>query len=201
MGNNGFTIPERGLATHAQVYLNEDDGKAALVINDFNVSASTVNTFANVIELQPFILNKALGIQNISISVSTAAAGGLCRMGIYRRASGATPALTLLYDTGDIDCSTTGKKTVTPVTPIGLSAGTYYIGVITNNNTIAFLTPSPAAGPIQYQIISEAAGGMGRQTRRTFASAFGALPATINNPTVTNIFKNPVIRMLTNYVI
>jgi len=63
-------------------------------------------------------------IDQLAISIYTAAAaGGVARMGLYADDGTLHPGQ-LIYDSGEIDTTTTGPKTATPPSPIVIAKGT-----------------------------------------------------------------------------
>ncbi len=104
---------------------------------------STYSSTANRLDVYPFIPNKTLTNSSLSINVSTLGAGVLSRIIIYADTNG-FPS-TKLYESTDIDCSTTGIKTI--VAGFTFTAGTtYWLGFYANGVTV--VTAIPNAGLI-----------------------------------------------------
>ena len=106
-------------------------GNLFIVYSSF--TASTVS--ANRLYLYPFIPNKNITIQSLSINVSTLFAGGLAKILIYSDVSGVPT--TKLYESASLDLSTTGQKTAT-TSQTFIAGTTYWIGFIANNSTNVF---------------------------------------------------------------
>lgn len=67
---------------------------------------------ANRVDLGPFFSSQPLRFDRVAISVSTAVASALAKIVIYDSSDDGVPN-NLLYESGDIDCSTTGGKELT----------------------------------------------------------------------------------------
>lgn len=70
----------------------------------------------------------------LQITVITAAAGGKVRVGVYNRATDCGPG-TLIGESGEIDCSTTGNKSVT-ITVTNSTAGIKWLAICSNSSSI-----------------------------------------------------------------
>lgn len=79
------------------------------------------------------IARRAVTLDRIGISVTTAAASTVARLGIYRDTGTGFPG-TLLLDAGEVDCSTTGGKEI--VISQALTPGIYWLTMMTNGSTI-----------------------------------------------------------------
>jgi hypothetical protein len=88
---------------------------------------------ANNLNLFPFIPLNGFTCDQISINVNTLAAGGIGRVSIYSDLNGRPN--TLIYTSANIDCSTTGIKTLT-VSQTFLAGTTYWFAWNQNNATI-----------------------------------------------------------------
>ena len=102
-------------------------GQSGSVINNRFINSSTsFNTYTNnIIKLHPYISNSTYTTSSIGIQVLTAQAGANIRILIY--SNSATRPDTKLYESTNIDCSTTGLKTIT--TSFTFTAGVvYWIG-------------------------------------------------------------------------
>jgi hypothetical protein len=93
----------------------------------FNFTAVAAQALmANRIYVAPFILGRDLTITTIAIQVTTAgSSGSVAQVGIYSNGSDNAPG-SLLYDTIDLDTSSTGMKTYSPYQSWQLQAGTVY---------------------------------------------------------------------------
>lgn len=93
---------------------------------------STYATTATRLDVYPFIPNKSLVNCSLSINVTTLGAGVLSRVVIYGDTNGFPGAK--LYESADIDCSTTGTKTL--LANFTFNAGTvYWLGLYSNGVT------------------------------------------------------------------
>lgn len=121
-------------------------GSAFGITGAINASGnSTYSSTANRLDVYPFISNKTLPNSSLSINVSTLGAGVLSRLVIYADTSG-FPS-TKLYESTDIDCSTTGIKTI--VAGFTFTAGTtYWLGFYTNGVTVVTAIPTASLIPI-----------------------------------------------------
>jgi len=81
---------------------------------------------------QPMPLFTSLKLQ---ITVTTATAGGKARFAVYNRASDCGPG-TLIGESGEVDCSTTGNKSVT-VTCTNSVTGLKWLAILANSSSIA----------------------------------------------------------------
>ena len=124
---------------------------------------------ANYLLAVPIVLAKQTSFSEIGIYVETNAVGGKTRIGIYND-SGFFPN-SLILDSGELDCSTTGeKKTAISLT---LDAGTYWLAFVCNDNNLEFnhYRGAPA-------MLGTVAHGGDYSTDIGDSFAFGALPAT-----------------------
>lgn len=96
--------------------------------NAFSADTSlTLAGAANRMDLAPFYTHETLPINLIGISVATAVAASTCKIIIYSSTSDGLPNA-LLYESGYLDCSTTGYKSV--VLSFSFAEGIkYYVGV------------------------------------------------------------------------
>jgi len=96
------------------------------------------NPFLNRLTVTALTL-PAMSIEALSINIQTAgAAGAILRFGIYTAAANGSLG-TLIYDSGNIDATTTGYKTVTPTTPVSIpSGGVYWLGVVASDSAVRF---------------------------------------------------------------
>jgi len=73
---------------------------------------------------QVMCFGEDITIDQLAISIYTAAAaGGVARMGLYADDGTLHPGQ-LIYDSGEIDTTTTGPKTAAPPSPIAIAKGT-----------------------------------------------------------------------------
>lgn len=125
---------------------------------------------ANRLILEPFIPNQTLTIQSLNINVTTLFATGLAKVLIYSDVSGVPT--NKLYESTDLDCSTTGIKTAT--TTFTFNAGTtYWLGFVSNNSTNAFTYYG------QSSILSFAGGAFSNATHGYFNATYASIPSTL----------------------
>ncbi len=99
-------------------------------------AAGTQATGSNKLRLHPFILEVPLIVTGMRIEITTAAASSKARMAIYEVKGNGLPGYNL-FETGDVDTSTTGFKTGTG-TPKYFQPGVYWVGCGGDNATVAF---------------------------------------------------------------
>lgn len=100
--------------------------------NGVTMNTANSNQTVNSVRLTPYVPAQSITTSNLFISVTTATAGSLCTIVIYSDLNGLPN--TRLYESADLDCSTTGLKTAT--TSFSFVAGTrYWLGLKTNATT------------------------------------------------------------------
>lgn len=105
-----------------------------VTVNTIISQTANIAQTALSIRLSPYLPAQSLTTSNLFINVSSAAAGSLCTIVIYSDANGVPT--NLLYESADLDCSTTGSKTA--ITSFNFVAGTlYWLGLKTNATTSA----------------------------------------------------------------
>jgi hypothetical protein len=141
-----------------------------------NASLTTVNPGGpTVITAIPFIVSKAITIDQMAIEVTTLGTTSNSRVGIYTDDGNGYPA-TRLVDAGEIATTTTGVKTFTTGLPLTLStAGLYWLahannGTGQNNRAVSSANLINVMGFLNS--IGTANGGNGWQANFTY----GALP-------------------------
>jgi hypothetical protein len=108
-----------GGGIHAQVKLSSGQTIAAVVTG---TAPATTGGSANRLSAQPFIPAQTFTCSNLFINVTTLAAGTNARILIYSDINGIPN--TKLYESANLDCSTTGQKIAT--TSFTFTAGTTY---------------------------------------------------------------------------
>ena len=105
----------------------------------------TVVSFASgELGVFPFLAPRKLTIDRMAVGVTTAAASAQARIGIYNEVGRLRPE-TLLFDSGDIDCSVVGFKTVV-VPNLVIEAGLLWLAIIMTNTTAQIAAFSGAYG-------------------------------------------------------
>ena len=115
----------------AQIQFNNTQGQSLFGFNAQinSVSATTVIPTASRLDVYPVTSNRTLTNVSLTINVTTLGVGALARLVVYSN-SNSFPT-TKLYESTDIDCSTTGDKTV--LTGLTFTAGTtYWLGFYSN---------------------------------------------------------------------
>lgn len=117
---------------------------------DFGGPPTTVSVLSNRIYAQPFTVDRAISLTQLSAEVTTLSAGNKFRLGIYGNAlvgSFNQPGA-LLIETADISTTTTGVKTSAAV--IALSPGVIYWAAILCNTGAGFRCYAFSEFPIQW---------------------------------------------------
>lgn len=111
--------------------------------NSLTSGSATAHSLASAgMQYVPYIPNTTFTCVEFGINVLTAQATGLARICVYS-SSNNTPT-NLLYSSTDLDCSTSGTKTV--ISSFVFTQGTiYWLGVQTNVNSISFTGLSGAS--------------------------------------------------------
>ena len=104
--------------------------------NALTAGSVTIHTISSAsMQYVPYIPNTTFTCVEFSINVTTAQATGLARICVY--SSSNNQPTNLLYSSTDLDCSTTGTKSV--ISSFVFTQGTiYWLGIQTNVNSIAF---------------------------------------------------------------
>jgi hypothetical protein len=115
----------------AQIQFSNTQGQALFGFNAAINSATggTVIPTASRLDVYPLTPNKTLTNVSLTITVATLGVGALARLVVYSDVNGFPT--TKLYESTNIDCSTTGDKTV--LTGLTFTAGTtYWLGFYSN---------------------------------------------------------------------
>jgi hypothetical protein len=147
--------------------------------HNFQPNASAVaaaNLVINVLRTYIIKVEAPIVITQRSLTVGTATAGSLVRVGLYNLGPGFYPTtLVANSDIAQIDAGVTGVKTNAFASPISLASG-YYGLAYACNGTLANLTCySTAFIPLPERAIAQPAN---RLTGWTGAFTFAALPST-----------------------
>ena len=132
-------------------------------------SLNSIATTANRLTAQPFIPSKTFTTSNFYINVSTVGLGVNARILIYSDLNGIPT--TKLYESANLDCSTTGQKTAT--TSFTFTAGTTY-WLCTHCSGTANLTSFPPAAVITILI-----SGTSNIASYIYNYTFGSAPTTL----------------------
>ena len=115
----------------AQIQFNNTQGQSLFGFNAALTAANggTGTPTASRLDVYPVTPNRTLTNVSLTINVTTLGVGALARLVVYSN-SNSFPT-TKLYESTDIDCSTTGDKTV--LTGLTFTAGTtYWLGFYSN---------------------------------------------------------------------
>ena len=148
-------------------------------------SMSFTSQSANNITLYPFIPHKTITSVSLKLQVGTGVAGGIARILVYSDLNGLPN--TKLYESANLDCSTSGIKTA--ITSFTFTAGTtYWLACHTGADINMLSIPVTNLMPIAFQNASSSV--------TSFASlsvAIGSAPNPyvfqyVNGSAVTSIF-------------
>lgn len=159
----------------AQIQFNNNGGNPTIFsFNAAMISVSAVNVIptASRLDVYPITPNRTLTNVSLTINVTTLGASSLARLVVYSN-SNSFPT-TKLYESTDLDCSTTGDKTV--LTGLTLTAGTtYWLGFYSNGGATFRAIATTALLPIFWPSASTPAVAWGR-----ISTALGTAPSTFN---------------------
>jgi hypothetical protein len=175
-----------GSGTPTQIVLPPKTGQ--ILGLSVNATALITGTAAvNRLVLIPFIPNNTITSTELSINVTTAAAGSLARILIFDSVNGVPD--TKLYESTSLDCSTTGIKAVS--TSFTFNSGTvYWIGV--HSNQAGAVYRAFGAGsllPISYSSV----GGLANVSWIVMTYALGSLPSQIDFAAVGGLAQTNTI--------
>jgi hypothetical protein len=140
-------------------------------INQSGIASASAQT-ANRLVVYPFIPAQTITFTSMYINVFTLAIGALCQIVIYSDLNGLPDQK--IYNSADLDCSTTGKKTAT-TTQTFIAGNTYWIG--THSSSTASLSVIGGAGLITPYIQNVSAG-----TSYVISPTYGSAPTTFGTP-------------------
>ena len=137
---------------------------------------TTTNASINVttLTLYPTILNNTLTCSSISLNITTALASGLARILVYSNDDTTALPNTLLFESANIDVSTTGVKT-TSANLTFLAGVTYWIGVYGSPSGSIGYTSQVATGTLGMGFGSTTSVTMVSSVIRS-ATTFGSAP-------------------------
>ena len=102
---------------------------------------------ANLLRMAPCIFTYPVSLTTVGLIVSTAVAGSLAKIAIYAADASGLPT-TLLGETGDIDCASTGNKTANFGAAVVIPANTVFWTAVRVSSNQALIT-SPGGLRIQ----------------------------------------------------
>lgn len=183
LGSGDLVVGGGGGGTHVIVKPQTGNQVSALIAptnSGFNVGAIGFR-----MQAFPFYPASSFTCSSLTLNVTTLIAGGIARILIYSDLNG-KPSVKL-YESANLDCSTTGLKTAS--TTFNFVAGTkYWITVQSNNASIAFTLQ-----PQNFSTIVSSFGLATRYTSYILASiAIGSAPATWTGGTL-HAFEFPFV--------
>jgi len=166
--------PPQGV--HSIFKLNSGDTTGNFIVA--SSSQNSANATANTITSSPYMPSQTFTSQDLFIVVSGAVASSRARILIYSDLNGQPN--TKLYESADLDCSTTGTKTA--ITSFKFNAGTtYWLAVNTSSaNSMAVLPITSLIGA------KGSAGGANPFIGYRIGAAVGSAPL------VWNLFNFPL---------
>jgi hypothetical protein len=153
------------------------------VNNRFITTGISLNTYVNnVIRIHPYLSAHTITSTTLSIQVITGQAGALGRILIYSDLNGFPN--TKLYESANLDLSTSGTKTVT--TAFTFTAGTtYWIG-FQNFLTVTSASITSILNNQMIQFLANPTSNGGYTGYETTAYTFGTAPTTMGAVTGTD---------------
>lgn len=154
------------------------------------------------VRLLPFYVPSRLKIDRIGLRITTLAAGGNVRCGIYRHdAALGVPTGAPLCDSGSMSTASTGLVAAT--VDATLEPGWYWQGVIADNTTVN-LQSVAGADPLIAQLVGTPTDSMSNDAATTsravaqYAATYGALPTIVpGSVTWATSLGSGIIRMRT----
>lgn len=137
---------------------------------------NTTTPTVGLLALVPLWVPRAVTIDRVGVEVTTLAASGTARVGIYNADANDLPTTLLLEATAaaQLDCSTTGVKEST--ISQALSPGLYYTAFVAQTAAATFRNCTGPAAPVESTTMSNVPNNCYYQL-----SVTGALPATFTN--------------------
>jgi len=142
----------------------------------------------------PLIVSAGAGltIQQISVSVTAAAAGATIRVGVYTDSNGLPGTLIEEFTaTTQLDASATGDKTLAVGGRV-LGTGKYWVAAVVQGATAPTVGILSGANPYVGRLA--ASSGSGHAAAYTITGVTGALPATFGTPAGTNYAITALLR-------
>jgi hypothetical protein len=152
----------------------------------FNPETLTVSS--NRIYYMTFPVNASVTVDSLSIEVTTAAASGTARLGIYTIGTDGRPDA-LVVDAGTVSVTTQGIKTISGLAT-SLTAGMYFFAIaFTTGPTVRATDSASYSGLFSYNSVSLLLNSnptsVVYKTGTTFANPAGTMTGTfVNGPVV-----------------
>lgn len=137
---------------------------------------ATSSTLGGVVFV-PLWVNQFVGAKIVAVTVKTASAGALLRLGVYSAGADLMPNA-LAFDAGTVDASTTGFKQATIGTGVTLPSGLYWIAVATQGATGATVGGSGGGAELLRVAFTADFTDPSGMIRSDTAGVTAALPAT-----------------------
>ena len=137
----------------------------------YSTAPTTSAATSNRLYCMPFFPNQTFTCDALAINVTTLSVGGLAKILIFSDVDGVPT--TKLYESADLNCSTTGQKTAS--TSFTFNAGTtYWLGFIANNsvNFFTFMQQSSIYG-------FSTSGAFTASTHGFLNTTFNSIPTTL----------------------
>lgn len=140
LGSGDLVISSGGSASGSHTFTKLTSGRSITAMIN-GTSPGVTTAIANRLYVYPFIPNQTLTCSSMYININALFSGALAKIVIYSDTNGIPN--NLLYSSADINCSTTGIKTIS--TNQTFTAGTVYWIGLHSSSTPTFTSISPAA--------------------------------------------------------
>ena len=182
LGSGDLTISGGTTGIHANFTLASGQFVSSVISSMSTQNGALV---ANTMYLVPFYPAQTITCSTLNISVSIAVAAAVCRILIYSESNG-DPNIKL-YESTNLDCSTTGVKSV--ATTFTFNAGTiYYLCVHSSAAISANIAPNTSLMPIPYRSSS----ALSAWNAFRLTAAIGSAPSPFSGGTL-NSANNPIV--------
>jgi hypothetical protein len=175
-GTNGTNGLNNGLLPRTGFWYSDLPQGITYALGDYGLEQGFFNKLASsgILYLMPFVLGTSATATGLRVESVTSFSGRTARLCIYSNASGQDYPGALLLDAGTVDLSASGVKT--KVISQSLTAGTYWLGIVTNGN-VSFRGASAFQGGFNTKIPSQPFGiasnlAFGRTGTTTLPSTF-----------------------------
>ena len=178
---NGVPIGGGSGLQGAQIQFNNNGGNASFGFNASMIAANTgtVTPTANRLDVYPITPNRTMTNVSLTISVSALGVGSLARLVIYSNVN--SFPTNKLFESTDIDCSTTGDKTV--LTGLTFTAGTsYWLGFYSNGIATFRTLSTTALIPLAWPSATSSIVAWSR-----ISTPLGTAPSTFNINTYSSL--------------
>src|SRR5271166_6233870 len=118
----------------------------SFTIGDTTIESTNDSGNGNLLVVQKATLSQAATIQSLSFYVN--ALGGNLRLGLYADNAGSPGAL--IASTNEFTPTSTGWNTQNVVTPVSLTAGTYWLAYLPQSNSLGFEVSNNGSGTARW---------------------------------------------------